>query len=217
MDYYEFVRGPFAIIAFTILILGTFFRMLNWVWIGKKSKMLYPRESLTGGVRSVFHHLVPFGARYMRERPIFTLITVLFHISVVILPIFLLAHIVLWFESFDILWWHIPNHVADVMTAIVLASCIFFIGRRLIIKEVRMVSGISDYLFPIAIFISFLSGFLALHQLAPYRPTLIFHIFSSEVLIMLIPFTRLMHMIFFMFSRAYMGAEYNKVLRPADW
>ncbi len=217
MDYYEFVRGPLAMIAFTIFILGIFYQILSMIRIGKKSKMLYPRESLTGSIRSILHHLLPFGATYMRKRPIFATITVLFHISVILLPIFLLAHIILWFESFDIIWLSIPDDLADGMTIIVLVSCIFFIGRRLVVTEVRQVSKVSDYLLPVVIFISFLTGFVALHQWGPYRPMLILHIVSSEILIILIPFSRLMHVIFFIFSRSYMGAEYGKVLRSTDW
>jgi len=204
-------------IAFAVFILGTLYRILHMVWIGKKSKMLYPRESFTGSIRSILHHLLPFGATYMRKRPIFTAITILFHISVFILPIFLLAHILLWFESYGILWRNISNDLADVMTIIVLVACIFFIGRRLVVTEVRKVSRVSDYLLSLAIFISFLTGFVALHQWGPYRPMLILHILSSEILIMLIPFSKLMHMIFFVFSRSYMGAEYGKVLRSKDW
>lgn len=217
MDYYELVRGPFAAIAFAVLILGTVYRLANWLSMGKTSRMIYPGESLMGAARSVFHHTMPFGASYMRKRPVFTVVTILFHLSVLILPIFLLAHITLWFESYGLLWWNLGNNVADGMTIIVLIACIFFIGRRIIVKEVRQVSAISDYLLPAVVFISFLTGFLAFHQWGPYRPMLILHIICSEILIMLIPFSRLRHMIFFMFSRMYMGAEYGKVLGSKDW
>jgi len=217
MDYYEFVRGPFAIFTFGVLICGVLYRLLHWLWVGKRVNMLYPGESITGTIRSIVHHIVPFGAGYMRKRPIFTIVTFLFHLSAIILPLFFLAHIILWFESFNILWRSIPNAVADVMTIIVLLACLFFIGRRLLIKEARQVSSITDYLLPGLIFASFLFGFLAYHQWGPYRPMLISHIFISEILIMIIPFSKLMHMLIFPFSRAYMGAEYNRVMGSSDW
>ena len=153
----------------------------------------------------------------MRERPVFTLITTLFHICIIVLPLFLLAHIVLWFESYKISWGNIPDNMADVMVLFVLFACIFFFLRRVLVPEVRMVTQISDYLILIAVFVSFLFGFLAFHQIGPYRPVLILHILSSEILIAIIPFSKLMHMIAYPFSRYYMGADFGNVLKPSDW
>ncbi len=217
MDLYELVRGPLAVAAFAVLILGSLYRALSMIKVGKKAKMLYPQASISGGLRSILHHLLPFGASYMRARTVFTVITFLFHMAVIILPIFLMSHIVLWFESFGFLWWELSKPAADTMTAVVVIACLFFIGRRLFVSEVRQVSSASEYLLPILILIVFLTGFCASHQWGPYRPMLIFHIATSEILIALIPFSRLMHMLFFPFSRAYMGAEHSRVLGAKDW
>ena len=63
----------------------------------------------------------------------------------------------------------------------------------------------------------FLSGFLASHQWGPYRPILILHIISGELLLVILPFSKLGHMMFFGISRAYMGAEFGKHLKASDW
>jgi nitrate reductase gamma subunit len=107
--------------------------------------------------------------------------------------------------------------MADIMVFFVLFACIFFFIRRLLVSEVKMVSQISDYLILIVIFAVFLSGFLAFHQIGPYRPILILHILSSELLIVMIPFSKLLHMIVYPFSRYYMGADFGNVLKPSDW
>jgi nitrate reductase gamma subunit len=217
MDYYEFVRGPLAMVAFTIFVLGTCYRLIRLASIGNNPKMLYPKDAISGSLRSIGHHLLPFAARYMRARPVFTIVTGLFHLAVIAVPLFLLAHIILWFESYGLEWWSIPDGLADGLTVFVLAACIFFFVRRLTVPEVRQVSGLGDYGLLIAIFISFLTGFLAFHQWGPYRPMLILHILSSEILIIIIPFSRLMHMLFFVFSRSYMGAEHGRVMGSSDW
>lgn len=80
-----------------------------------------------------------------------------------------------------------------------------------------MVSQTSDFLILILIFISFLTGFLAFHQLGPYRPVLITHIIAGEALIAMIPFSRLWHMMVYPFSRYYMGADFGAVLKARDW
>jgi nitrate reductase gamma subunit len=217
LDLYEFVRGPLAMLSFAVLIIGSCFRLASFYLKGTNPKMLYPKQNLTNGLRSVFTGIIPFATRFMRERPIFTTITVLFHLSVLLIPIFLMAHIVLWFESYDILWPNISNRVADIMTVFVLLSCIFFFIRRLVIPEIKMVSQPQDFVLLILIFIAFLTGFLAFHQMGPYRPFLIFHILSSEILIAMIPFSRLWHMIVYPFSRYYMGADFGNVLKADDW
>jgi nitrate reductase gamma subunit len=217
LDFYEFARGPLAMLSFAVLIIGSCFRLASFYLKGTNPKMLYPKENLTNGLRSVVTGIIPFATRFMRERPFFTTITVLFHLSVLLIPLFLMAHIVLWFESYDILWPNISNRVADIMTVFVLFSCIFFFIRRLVIPELKMVSEVQDFVLLILIFIAFLTGFLAFHQMGPYRPLLISHILASEILIAMIPFSRLWHMIIYPFSRYYMGTDFGNVLKARDW
>ena len=144
-------------------------------------------------------------------------LTVLFHICVLVIPLFLLSHIILWFESYGLLWANIPDGMADVMTLFVLFACIFFLIRRITVPEVRQVSQLSDFLVIGVIFISFLTGFLAFHQVGPYRPMLIAHIISGEILIVMIPFSRLFHMFVYPFSRYYLGEDFGKPLKANDW
>lgn len=217
MDIYELVRGPLAMVSFGVLILGFLYQISKGLMAGDSSKKLYPGDSAKGAVRSLFHHIIPFGASYMRKRPVFTIITFLFHLSVIVLPLFLLAHVTLWFESFGLMWMSVSGLAADVLTVIGLLGSVFFIFRRAMVKEVRDVSQLSDYFIPALVFVCYLSGFLAMHQWGPYRPTLIFHIVSCEILIIAIPFSRLKHMVFFLFSRMDMGAEYGRVMGASDW
>ena len=217
LDFYEFVRGPLAMLSFAVLVFGTGFRLVSFYLKGTNPKMLYPKQSLTNGFRSMATGLIPFATRFMRERPLFTVITVLFHLCVLLVPIFFMAHIVLWFESYGVMWQNISNSAADIMTIFVLFASVFFFVRRLVIPEIRMVSQPSDFLILILIFASFLTGFLAYHQLAPYRPFLILHILSSEILIIMIPFSRLLHMMVYPFSRYYMGEDFGTVLTARDW
>ncbi|MBU1343105.1 MAG: respiratory nitrate reductase subunit gamma [Proteobacteria bacterium] len=217
MDFYEFARGPLAMISFAVFLFGTGFRLVSFYFKGTNPKLLYPKENLTNGIRSIITGVIPFATRFMRQRPLFTIITVLFHLCALLVPLFFMAHIVLWFESYGVLWQNISNKIADVMTLFVMFACMFFFIRRLMVPEVRMVSQGSDFLILMLIFISFLTGFLAFHQMGPYRGLLIFHILSSEVLIAMIPFSRLWHMIVYPFSRYYMGADFGTVLKTRDW
>ena len=217
MDVYELVRGPFAWVALVTFALGSLYRIVFLLLTGKKEPSLDPSRSARNAVRSILHGVIPFGSAYMRKKPIFTIISFTFHLCVVILPIFLLAHIILWYESWEILWWSLPDLLADVMALWVIFGCIYFLIRRLVVKEVQQVTRPIDHALLIMILLTFLSGFLAYHQWGPYRPMLILHVVSSEILLVTLPFSKLGHMLFFVFTRAYTGSEYGKVLNARDW
>lgn len=217
MDIYELVRGPFAWVALIIFVAGSLYRIISMLVTGKKEPALYPSTSFKDAVRSILHGLIPFGSTYMRRQPLFTIVTLGFHLSVIILPLFLLAHIVLWYESWQILWWSLPDLLADFMAIWVILACIYFLGRRWVVPEVKKVTRPGDILLPAIILLTFLTGFLAYHQWGPYRPIMILHVLAGEILLIVIPFSKLGHMLFFMFSRAYMGAEFGKVLRAREW
>ena len=217
MDIYELVRGPFAWVALIIFVAGSLYRIIAVLVTGKKEPALDPSASFKGAVRSILHGLIPFGSTYMRRQPVFAIVTIGFHLCVIILPLFLLAHIVLWYESWQILWWSLPDLLADLMAIWVIMACIYFLGRRWMVPEVKKVTRPGDILLPAIILLTFLTGFLAYHQWGPYRPIMILHVLTGEILLIAIPFSKLAHMLFFMFSRAYMGAEFGKVLKAREW
>jgi nitrate reductase gamma subunit len=217
MDIYELVRGPLAWVALIIFVLGSIYRIVFSLYSSKKEPVLDSSARARDAARSILHGLIPFATTDMRRRPLFTVVSFLFHLCVVILPVFLLAHIVLWYESWKIQWWSLPDGPADIMTLWVMAACVYFFFRRLRTPEVNQVSRPGDFGLLLIILLAFLTGFLAYHQWGPYRPILIVHIISSEVLLVVLPFSKLGHMLYFSFSRAYMGAEFGKHLRARDW
>ena len=217
MDIYELVRGPLAWVALIVFALGSLYRIVFLLYTGKKETVLDSSRNTAGAVRSILHGLIPFGSTYMRRQPLFTIISFIFHLCVIILPVFLLAHIVLWYESWEIQWWSLPDLPADLMAIWVILACVYFLYRRLTIPEVKQVTRPADFGLLSVIFLTFLTGFLAYHQWGPYRPILILHIFSSEILLVVLPFSKLGHMLFFVFSRAYMGSEFGKHMKARDW
>lgn len=217
MDLYEIVRGPLAWVALLVFCLGIIYRIVSMLIDARKDKVVYPYMSLKYGLRSLMHWLIPFGSVNMRKRPVLTLVTFVFHICLLVAPIFLLAHIILVYQSWRIQWWSLPDRVADVMTVLVVLACVFFLVRRIVAPEVQNVTFLSDYVLLALVLVPFLTGFLAYHQLTPYRPTLILHILTGEILLVAIPFTRLSHMFFFFFTRAYMGSEFGNVRNARDW
>jgi len=215
---YNFVSGPLVWASFIIFIGGVIYRLADMGFLVKKKDIaVYAYASPYFGFRSIFRWLVPFSTLNMRNRPLLTFGSFVFHICVLALPIFVLGHISLINESWNIRWPHIPDPVSDAMTLIVIASCIFFVVRRKIMPEVKFLTDTSDYLILAMVAAPFITGFWTYHQLAGYRLATILHMLSGEVLLAAIPFTRLSHMIFYPFTRGYMGSEFGAVRHVKDW
>ena len=214
---YEFSRGPLMWIALLVFAGGCLYRLIWMLNAAKRDKVVYPYMSLKFGLRSLFHWIIPFGSVNMRMRPIMTVVTFAFHICLVLTPIFLMAHNVLWKESWGIGWWSLPKPAADIMSIVVILGCLFFIGRRVILPEVKNVTDYTDYLLIAIILAPFATGLIASYQLFSYRTVLILHMWAGAVMLMAIPFTRLSHMLYFVFTRMYMGSEYGAVRNSKDW
>jgi nitrate reductase gamma subunit len=217
-SFYNFITGPLAWLAFIVFFAGCLYRIVSLLLeVKKKEPFIFNYMSLKYSLRSIFHWMLPFGTVNWKRHPALTIVTFAFHICLILTPLFLLSHMVLLDEAWNVSWWSLPDGVADFMTLIVIASCLFFPVRRVKSPEVRFVTYPSDYLILAIVAAPFVTGFLAYHQWFDYRIMLILHILSGEVMLMAIPFSRLSHMIFSVFTRAYMGSEFGGVRHARDW
>ena len=217
-DLYNFVTGPLAWAAFIVFIAGSLYRLINMFYlVNKKEKFIYTYMSFKYSFRSIFHWIIPFATVNWKRHPVLTIVTFAFHICLIITPVFLLSHAILWDESWNISLWSLPDGVADIMTLVVVGSCIFFLVRRLVLPEVQYVTSASDYLILAIVAAPFITGFIAYHQWVNYQFFMILHIISGEIMLVAIPFTRLSHMLFSPFTRAYMGSEFGGVRNAKDW
>ena len=217
-DMYQFLSGPMVWISLIVFIGGSLYQLIRLILlVNDKEKFIYTYMSLKYSLRSILHWVIPFGTKNWRRHPFLTVTTFLFHICLVIAPIFLLSHIILWDESWDISWWSVPGRLADFMTLIVIAGCIFFLVRRLRSPEVRFVTSTSDYILLAIVVAPFITGFIAVHQIFAYRAFFMAHILLGEIFLMVIPFTRLIHMVFSPLMRAYMGSEFGGIRHARDY
>ncbi len=217
-DIYQFVSGPLAWLAFTVFIVGSLYRLLHMaVLVHRKEKFIYSFMSWKYSLRSIFHWIIPFASVNMQKHPVMTLITFTFHICLLLAPVFLLSHAVLWDESWNIQLWSLPDLVSDIMTLAVIGCCVFFWLRRIKLPEVQYLTSTSDYVILGMVAAPFVTGFVAYHQWIDYPFFMVLHILSGEILLMAIPFTRLSHMLFSPFTRAYMGSEFGNVRHAKDW
>lgn len=215
---YNFLTGPALWATFIIFGAGLLLRIVRLYQLSrKKDQVIFNHASLAWGVKSIFYWMVPWGSASMRLQPFFTLVVFIFHITLLAVPLFLYAHNAMWDEAIGISLWSMPNLWADVMSIILLVSILYLIIRRIVRSEVRILTGAWDYILLGLTALPFLTGFLAYHQIGPYEPMMIAHVLSGEILLILIPFTKLGHMILFFFTRAFIGFEMGGRRGARSW
>jgi len=215
---YNFVSGPLVWLAFIVFIGGCLYRLITlMVLVHKKEKFIYSYMSWKYSLRSIVRWSTPFATENMRRHPAMTIVAYVFHVCLILTPIFLLAHVTLVDESWDLSWWTLPDTLAAIMTLLVIGACVFFLVRRLVNPEVQYVTSASDYILLTIVAAPFITGFLVYYQWFGYQTLLILHILSGEIMLVAIPFTRLSHMLFAPLTRAYMGSEFGGVRHAKDW
>ena len=215
---YAFLAGPALWAAFIIFFGGLVFRITRLYHLSrKKDTVFYNHASFVWGLKSIIYWVLPWGSSSMRLQPVFTFVVFVFHITLLAVPLFLNAHNILWDESWGLSLWSLPDALADAMTVILLASIIFLVIRRLVRSEVRILTEAWDYVLLGLTAMPFLTGFLAYHQLGPYELMMILHLLSAELMLILIPFTKLAHMILFFFTRAFIGFEMGGRRGARSW
>jgi len=101
----------------------------------------------------------------VKKKPVYTFLRYLFHICLVIVPVFLSGHIVLWEMSWlELSWPSIPDGWADWMTIIFIALSVFFLLRHLFFSSLRRDSKLADYFLILSGLATFLSGYLLAHD-----------------------------------------------------
>lgn len=217
-DIYAFVSGPLVWISVAVFLFGSLYRLLSMFFLAKKKdavSLAYMDWKFS--LRSILNWLIPFRALGWRKNPALTAVTFVFHLCLVAAPIFLSAHVIMVRESWGIGWWTLSDSTADAMTILVILACAFFGLRRLCQKDVRYLTTPRDWLILAIAALPFVTGFLAYHQLFNYQVMIIAHALAGNIMIAAIPFTRLSHMFFTVFTRAYMGSEFGKIRRARDW
>ncbi len=217
-EFYGLLTGPLAWATFIIFIAGSLYRLVAMlVLVHKKEPFIFSYMSWKYSLRSILHWVVPFATTNSKKHPVLTVVTFAFHLCLFLTPLFLLAHVILWEEAWHISWWSLPDSLADGMALVVLGACAFFLIRRMSRPEVQYVTSASDYVILLIVAAPFATGYIAYHQWFNYPLFLNLHILCGEIMLIAIPFTRLSHMLFSPFTRAYMGSEFGAVRHAKDW
>lgn len=216
MDFFLFVEGPLLWIAFLTFFIGSILRAALFLSVSRKrDKIIYQYFSWKYVLATFGRWLLPLN-KDVAKNPVFTILGYMFHICLIVVPIWFSGHISLWEESrFEWSWTPIPDGLADWMTLIFLAIALFFLLRRIVSADIRLLSTFSDYLLIVVVALPFITGYFLTHGTVDNIGFLgeniqLIHMLSGELMLILIPFTKLSHFVLFFFSRGATAIEFGR-------
>ena len=217
-EMFNFLTGTGLWIAFIVCVGGLMARFLFLLVVSRRrDRILYNHVDFVWGVKSIVHWMIPGASVSMRLQPFFTFVGFGFHITLLAVPLFLQAHNVLFQHAFGISLPSISNDLADVFIVVFFLCWLVLLFRRIWRPEVRILTGPWEYALLLFTLLPFVTGFLAFHQIGSYQAMMFMHVLSAELLLILIPATRLSHCVLFFITRAFIGFELGARRGARSW
>jgi len=207
IELLNWARGPGFQIASVIFVAGILIRLVEILMLGRKANLAEAKGSaMSSGLRTIITRTVPDASTY--KRSVFTVTSgYVFHIGLFI-TIFLYApHILLFKDVLGFGWPALPTSVIDATAVVTIISLVAVLVHRLKDPVKRFLSTFDDYLGWFVTILPLVTGYIAFHRIGMPAPSLIaIHILSVELLMIVFPFTKLMHAFTLFLARYYNGA-----------
>lgn len=206
MDLLIWARGPGLQIALAVFVAGMVLRFFEIYSLGRKPDLSVPRpgKAWAGWLTIVSRS---FPNRTMMKRTYPTLVLgYIFHIGFFVTLLLFAPHIRLFRETVGLGWPALPTPLVDAMALAAIICLLMTLGYRLYHPVKRFLSNFDDYFGWTLTLLPLLTGYMAFHHmLLPYTLMLAVHILSVELLLVFMPFTKLVHVGTIFVSRWYNG------------
>jgi nitrate reductase gamma subunit len=209
MSLLDFARGPAIHLSLIILVVGVIWRLLGVLVLTRGADLSRPRDAFGNfkGYRTVFSRAWPSG-EFTTSTRYQTIMAYIFHLATLIVVIGIVPHIEFIHSLTGVSWPGLPNLVGVVLGILALASLFALILRRLS-KRAVYCSTWGDYATWVIVAAPLVTGLMAFAHIGPrYETMLAIHILSAALLFAWLPFSKLMHAFWFVFSRAQSGVAY---------
>jgi nitrate reductase gamma subunit len=206
-EFLLWVRGPAFTIASIIFVFGIAVRILEILILGRKPNLAEARGSaIAGGIRTIITRSVADKSTFRRSA--FTLVAgYVFHAGLFITILLFAPHILVIDKVLGVSWPALPTPVVDATAVITIIALLMVLVHRLKDPVLRFLSGFPDYLAWFVTILPLLTGYIAFHRVGLPPPILIaIHILSVELLMVVFPFTKLIHAFTLFMARWYNGA-----------
>jgi len=211
MDLLDFARGPALQVALAIFVLGMMWRVVSLILMPRSKDKSIPRKDAPSpffaAIREIIRRTKP-DAHFAKNNLTAQLNGYVFHIGLAIIVFGFAPHIAFFKYLFGISWPNLPNNLIYAAGVLTLASLVVAMVRRFTDPVLKIISTADDYFSWLVTFLPVLTGLLAnSHLLFRYETLLAIHILSFEVLLIWIPFGKLMHWLLVFVTRGQIGAH----------
>ena len=207
VEFLSWVRGPGFQIAVIIFIAGIIIRIAEILLLGRKANLAEAKGSeMSSGLRTIVTRFVPDNMSF--QRSMFTIVAgYIFHLGLFITIFFFAPHILLFKDLTGIGWPSMPTQIVDAVTVVSIITLLVILVNRIRNRVLRFLTTAEDYLVWLLTILPLVTGYIAFHRIGMTPPMLLaIHILSVELLMVVFPFTKLMHTFTFVLSRWYGGA-----------
>jgi len=203
------VEGPLWYAASFIFAVGVLWRIGGMLALPARVDLSEPRASAAAGaVRSILQHSLPRPA-FARSTAFHVVAGYLFHLGLFALLLFGPPHVAFIRERLlGFGWAPMPRWAFIVTAEIAFAGLVLLWLRRLLDPVMVRISDADDHAGLWLTCLVMLTGCFALQETD--ESMRILHLLSVEAWLVYFPFSRLMHAVFFLFSRGYTGAAYGR-------
>ena len=202
------VRGPALQIATVIFLLGVVVRLGEILMLGRQKNLAAARGSaVAGGLRTILSRTIPDSGTLQRST--FNVVAgYLFHIGFFVVLFLFAPHILVFQDVAGVSWPSLPTPIIDATAVVTMIALLAVLVHRLLDPVMRFLSRFQDYLVWLVTILPVATGYLAFHRVgvAPPPMLLVVHILSVELLMVIFPFTKLMHAFTIFMARYYNGA-----------
>lgn len=211
MEFLLWTKGPLFDIALAVFAIGLMARLVEIFMLGRAPNYAEPRANeWPAGLRTMLTRTVADPGTF-RRAPFNVVVGWVWHIGFLTALLFFVPHVELIRGVLGFAWPALPTPVVDFATAITILALIATLVHRLTHPVKRHISTPEDYLVWAVVFMVVLTGYLAYHRLVePYPLALGMHILSAEILLIILPFTKLTHIFTAFIARWYNGAAFGR-------
>jgi nitrate reductase gamma subunit len=209
----DFARGPLFMLSFLVMLLGLARHVLLQLHllVTKRQELRRVRWQMLAS--DTLSWALPV-RHLIRGTVLLSLASILFHVGVVVVPLFLADHVALWERFLGVNLPAIGQGLADLLTLLTIVCVAVLFGYRLFVTRSRALSRGGDYVILVMVALPFISGYLASHPAVnplPWQTMMLIHVLGAEALFVAIPFTKLAHVVLVPFDRL---SQVHWQLRP---
>ena len=207
IELLSWARGPGLQIATIIFVAGVVIRVFEILLLGRKANLAEAKgPEMSNGLKTMITRTVPDRTTFKRSS--ITIVSgYFFHIGLFVVCFLSAPHILFLKDIIGFGWPAAPTAVIDAFAVITIISMLVTLVNRLTNKVMRFLTNFEDLLVWFLTFLPLVTGYIAFHRIGMTAPTLLaVHILSVELLLIVFPFTKLMHAFTLFIARWYNGA-----------